>query len=56
MTEVFYLRCDECGREERTEGLDQPRGWARATVALGQYHFCPECWARLMAHRKGGQP
>jgi hypothetical protein len=55
MTEIFYLRCDECRREESSGGDGDgqyPKGWARVYIGIKDWHFCPECWARLMTFRR----
>ena len=47
MTEVFSLKCDRCGKLERGEDLERPKGWARVSIDLRSFHYCPECWQAI---------
>jgi hypothetical protein len=48
MIERVHLCCDNCERDEIQVGLSQP-GWARVSVDLDQFHFCPACWQSIAA-------
>ena len=57
MTEIVHFRCDRCDYDVVAHTLQDAAyfEWARVSIGLKCFHFCPACW-KIIANYRQAEP